>query len=94
MSADSYPALLVSGAASGYRMIRVIGVALVYKYYLTGLSVTRLHRRKIFSGVFGTLSIYGTTQAIPFDEAFINFKGLSPMIAGLLRSPYLEILQD
>ncbi|KKH45562.1 hypothetical protein EO93_04870 [Methanosarcina sp. 1.H.A.2.2] len=39
--------------------------------------------------VFGTLSIYGTTQAILFDGAFINFRDLGPMIAGLIGGPVL-----
>lgn len=85
MSVDSYLDLLFSGAAPGYRMLRVIGVALVYKYCLIeGLSRYTLARGEdIFRG-FRTLSIYGTTQAILSEEASINFKNLGSMIAGLL----------
>jgi LytS/YehU family sensor histidine kinase len=39
--------------------------------------------------VFGTLSIYGTTQAIFLDGAYINFRDLGPMLAGLIGGPIL-----
>ncbi|MCQ1535310.1 hypothetical protein FTO70_06320 [Methanosarcina sp. KYL-1] len=45
--------------------------------------------RALIVMVFGTLSIYGTTQAILFDRALINFRDLGPMIAGLLGGPVL-----
>gem|GEM_PF-598251 len=45
--------------------------------------------RALIVMVFGTLSIYGTTQAILFDGALINFRDLGPMIAGLLGGPVL-----
>lgn len=52
MSVDSYPDLLSSGAASRYRMLWVIAVALVYKYCLTeGLSRYTIARGEdIFRG--------------------------------------------
>lgn len=93
MSVDSYPDLLVSGVTSGYRILRVIGVALVYKL-IEGLSrYTLAQEEDIFRG-FRTLSIYGATQVIPLDEAFINFRDLGPMIAGLCWETltYLEVL--
>ncbi|MDD3041565.1 MAG: Nramp family divalent metal transporter [Methanosarcinaceae archaeon] len=77
-------------------MERVTVVAFII-YLFSGSKSIRKALKKGFSigdkalivMVFGTLSIYGTAQAVLFDGALINFRDLGPMIAGLIGGPFI-----
>ncbi len=77
-------------------MERVTVVAFIIYLFSNSKSMRRALKNGFSIGdkalivmVFGTLSIYGTVQAVLFDGALINFRDLGPMIAGLVGGPFI-----